>query len=114
MKHLISSDVNIKSIMRSLDVDKIFSINSVFNIIKEQFLKVFGYNNKNIKLDEIRDFLLNVAYQKPGFLSGIVSKAPPLMLAPPVPGMVAPVVPNVNIGDITIANDNNSCVFITC
>ena len=67
MKHLISSDVDIESIMRSLDVDEIFSINSVFNIIKEQFLKVFGYNNKNIKLDEIRDFLINIAYQKPGF-----------------------------------------------
>ena len=111
MKHLISSDSNIESILKNLDTDEIFNINSVFNIIKEQFLKVFGYNNKNVKVNEIRDFLLNIAYQKNALLSGNVSKQVQMITALSA-GIQYPVVPDEQMTkDIITTNENNACIF---
>lgn len=113
MKHLISSDSNIESIMKNLDTDEIFNINSVFNIIQEQFLKVFGYNNKNISIDEITDFLLNYAYKRSNLIAGskATTTTTPLMLPPPAGMAVAP--PFIQVSkDVRLITDHNMCIFI--
>ena len=112
MKHLISSDSNIETIMKNLDSDEIFNINSVFNIIKEQFLKIFGYNNKNLSLDEITDFLLKYAYGKSALLTTPASKtSTPLSLPAPPLGLAG--APYIQVSkDVRLINDHNMCIFI--
>ena len=113
MKYLLSSDTSIESIMRNLDTDDIFKINSVFSIIKEQYLKTFGYNNKNIKLNEITDFLINYAYQRDNLLTNIPNniKASSSSLALVPATAMAPAYAQVN-PDVILINDKNSCIFI--
>jgi len=113
MKHLISSNTLIEQILRSLDTDSIFTINSVFNLIKENFLKIFGFNNKNLKLDEIRDFMLNIANQKTGLLAGMSTKSKLIMPPPSTASLAtAPPIPFTSINtDVKLIEVDNSIIF---
>ena len=58
MKELIKSDIMIESVMRSLTSEEVFEVNKLFGLIKERFLKKYGFNNTTIRLEEIKDFLI--------------------------------------------------------
>ena len=60
MKELLKSDTIIEGVMRSLDSDDVYEANKLFGGIKLMFLKKYGYNNKNVNQDDLRDFILKI------------------------------------------------------
>ena len=39
---------------------EIFLVLKFWELIKKEFLKIYGFNNKRIKLSEIADFIINI------------------------------------------------------
>jgi predicted site-specific integrase-resolvase len=106
MKDLIRSDIEIEKVQHKLDTDDIFGINKIFSLIKERFLKLFGFDNKNVSTDEIVDFMLNMINQSSDQIAGATQ---PVMQLVKVPTMIAPgtqLTPSINIG-----NANNALTF---
>ena len=58
MKELLKSDIMIESVMRTLTSDEVFEVNKLFGMIKERFLKKYGFNNTTIRQEELKDFLV--------------------------------------------------------
>jgi hypothetical protein len=106
MKDLIRSDIEIERVQHKLDTDDIFGINKIFSLIKERFLKLFGFDNKNVSTDEIVDFMLNMINQSSDQIAGATQ---PVMQLVKVPSMIAPgtqLTPSIEIG-----NANNALIF---
>ena len=106
MKDLIRSDIEIEKIQHKLDTDDIFGINKIFTLIKDRFLKLFGFDNKNVSTDEIVDFMLNMINQS---ADQIVGATQPVLQLVKTQAMIAPgtrITPN-----IVIDNANNALIF---
>ena len=104
MKDLIRSDVEIEKVSNNLDTDTIFAINKIFSLVKSQFLKLFGFNNKSITTEEIVDFLTNMTNKSANLITG---NEPAI-----IPGAPVPLMPGAPItADIVIENANNALIF---
>ena len=106
MKDLIRSDIEIEKVQHKLDTDDIFGINKIFTLIKEKFLKLFGFDNKNVSTDEIVDFMLNMINQSADQITGTAPPALQLVLAPAKIPPGTRITPNIEIG-----NANNALIF---
>ena len=107
MKELIRSDIEIEKVQHKLDTDDIFGINKIFALIKERFLKLFGFDNKNVTTDEIVDFMLNMTNQSADQITGTVPPGVQLLTT-----TASKITPGAKITpDIQVENANNSLIF---
>ena len=104
MKDLIRSDIEIEKVQHKLDTDEIFGINKIFSLIKDRFLKLFGFDNKNVTTDEKVDFMINMINSSADLITGNIQ-----------PGLMAienKIVSGTQITPtITIGNNNNALTF---
>ena len=60
LKELIRNEADIENIIKDLSDDEIFLSLKFWELIKREFLKIYGFNNKQIKSSEIADFIINI------------------------------------------------------
>ena len=60
LKELIRNDADIENTTKDLSDGEIFLVLKFWELIKKEFLKIYGFNNKRIKLSEKADFIINI------------------------------------------------------
>ena len=57
LKELLSDDGKIETILKKLTTDEKTEMNTMFTGIKKKYLEVYGFNNSNMSVDHIVDFI---------------------------------------------------------
>jgi hypothetical protein len=60
LKLIIREPSKIENIIKSFTPDEIYKINKYFEVIKGKFLKIYGYNNKDLSDQDIHDEMINI------------------------------------------------------
>jgi hypothetical protein len=66
LKKLYEDNVKINEISNKFNYDEIKKLNEIFDIISSEFLNKYSYNNPNLTIDDIYDFLINYILKKIG------------------------------------------------
>ena len=90
LKDFVSDDAKIETILKKLTDDERTLFNTKIASIKKSYLDTYGFNNKNMTVDKIVDFIKNEIAVAPA------PAAPaPAVIAPPPPGAPAAAPPTV-------------------
>jgi hypothetical protein len=92
LKELLSDEGQIETIIKKLTPDELTEMNTMFTGIKKKYLETYGFNNTNMNVNKIVDFVKQTI---PSINSSLSAPAKPLALAPspspaPEPEPVAP------------------------
>jgi len=86
LKELLSDDGQIETIIKKLTPDEQTEMNTMFTGIKKKYLETYGFNNTNMNVNKIVDFIKQTI---PSINSSLSAPAPAIVA--PTPAVVAPV-----------------------